>query len=80
MVVGSSPTRPTIKITGLLSPGNRLRAAGSHHRHIGLIDDAGEVRELEADDLALFRPTGQVLPASLRTKLGVRDPQKAPTK
>jgi uncharacterized protein (DUF4415 family) len=45
-----------------------------------LIDHAGEVRELEADDLALFRPAGEVLPSSLRTKLGVRGPQKAPTK
>jgi uncharacterized protein (DUF4415 family) len=45
-----------------------------------LIDHAGEVRELEADDLALFRPAGEVLPSSLRTKLGVRGLQKAPTK
>jgi len=45
-----------------------------------LIDEAGEVRELDADDLALFRPVGEVLPASLSTKLGVRGPQKAPTK
>ncbi|MGM0673037.1 MAG: BrnA antitoxin family protein [Pseudomonadota bacterium] len=45
-----------------------------------LIDQEGEVRELDADDLALFRPAEAVLPASLRTKLGVRGPQKAPTK
>ncbi len=45
-----------------------------------LIDSEGEVRELDADDLALFRPAEAVLPASLRTKLGVRGPQKAPTK
>ena len=45
-----------------------------------LIDPEGEVRELDADDLALFRPAEAVLPASLRTKLGVRGPQKAPTK
>ncbi|TVP83178.1 BrnA antitoxin family protein [Thioalkalivibrio sp.] len=45
-----------------------------------LIDEAGEVRELDADDLALFRPAEEVLPVSLSTKLGVRGPQKAPTK
>ena len=45
-----------------------------------LIDEAGEVRELDADDLALFRPAEEVLSASLRKKLGVRGPQKAPTK
>jgi uncharacterized protein (DUF4415 family) len=45
-----------------------------------LIDPEGEVRELDADDLALFRPAEAVLPESLRTKLGVRGPQKAPTK
>ena len=45
-----------------------------------LIDEAGEVRELDADDLALFRPVEEVLPASLRKKLRVRGSQKAPTK
>lgn len=45
-----------------------------------LIDEAGEVPELDAGDLLLFRPAGEVLPASLRKKLGVRGPQKAPTK
>jgi uncharacterized protein (DUF4415 family) len=45
-----------------------------------LIDEAGEVRELDADDLALFRPAEEVLSASLRKKLGVRGAQKAPTK
>jgi uncharacterized protein (DUF4415 family) len=45
-----------------------------------LIDEAGEVRELDADDLALFRPAEEVLPASLRKKLGMRGAQKAPTK
>lgn len=45
-----------------------------------LIDEAGEVRDLDADDLALFRPAEEVLSASLRKKLGVRGPQKTPTK
>ena len=45
-----------------------------------LIDSDGEVRELTAEDLAKFRPAAEVLPASLRKKLGVRGPQKAPTK
>ena len=45
-----------------------------------LIDEAGEVRELDADDLALFRPAEEVLPVSLRKKLGMRGAQKAPTK
>jgi uncharacterized protein (DUF4415 family) len=45
-----------------------------------LIDADGEVRELTAEDLAKFKPAAEVLPASLRRKLGVRGPQKAPTK
>jgi uncharacterized protein (DUF4415 family) len=45
-----------------------------------LIDADGEVRELTADDLAKFKPAAEVLPASLRKKLGVRGPQKSPTK
>ena len=45
-----------------------------------LIDDDGEVRELSAADMAKFRPAAEVLPASLKKKLGVRGPQKAPTK
>ena len=45
-----------------------------------LIDSDGEVRELDAVDLVAFKPAAQVLPASLRQKLGVRGPQKAPTK
>ena len=45
-----------------------------------LIDDDGEVRELTAEDLALFRPAHEVLPPELRKLLGVRGPQKRPTK
>ena len=45
-----------------------------------LIDTDGEVRELTAGDMARFKPAAEVLPSSLRKKLGVRGPQKAPTK
>lgn len=45
-----------------------------------LIDADGEVRELTAEDMARFKPAGKVLPSSLRKKLGVRGPQKSPTK
>ncbi len=45
-----------------------------------LIDSAGEVRELTAEDLKKFRPARDVLPDSLQRKLGVRGPQRAPTK
>lgn len=45
-----------------------------------LVDAKGEVREILAADLKAFRPAADVLPASLRRKLGVRGPQKAPTK
>lgn len=47
-----------------------------------LIDDDGEVRELTAEDLALFRPAHEVLPLELQKVLGMvaRGPQKAPTK
>ncbi len=45
-----------------------------------LIDTDGEIRELTAEDLAKFKPAAEVLPQSLRKKLGVRGPQKAPTK
>ena len=45
-----------------------------------LIDADGEVRELTAEDMAKFRPAAEVLPLSLRKKLGVRGPQKAPIK
>ena len=45
-----------------------------------LIDARGEVRELRAADLKDFAPATQLLPASLQRKLGVRGPQKEPTK
>ncbi len=45
-----------------------------------LIDTTGRVRELTRDDLADFRPAGEVLPARLARKLGVRGPQHSPTK
>ena len=45
-----------------------------------LIDSDGEVRELTVKDMAKFRPAAEVLSPSLRKKLGVRGPQKAPTK
>ncbi len=45
-----------------------------------LTDDNGEVRELTAEDLANFRPAHEVLPADLKKSIGVRGPQKTPTK
>lgn len=45
-----------------------------------LIDAKGEVRELTTNDLTAFRPARKALPASLRRKVGVRGPQKSPTK
>ncbi len=45
-----------------------------------LIDAKGEVRELAARDLNAFRPARKALPGSVRRKLGVRGPQKSPTK
>ena len=45
-----------------------------------LIDSQGRVREIQSADLKAFRPAQEVLPESLRRKLGVRGPQKAPTK
>ena len=45
-----------------------------------LIDTDGEVRELAAEDMAKFKPAAEVLPSSLRKKLGVRGPQRTPTK
>jgi uncharacterized protein (DUF4415 family) len=45
-----------------------------------LIDRHGEVRELTSADMANFKPAAEVLPPSLRKKLAVRGPQKAPTK
>ena len=47
-----------------------------------LIDAEGEVRELTATDMRVFRAASQVLPKSLQKTLGTRarGPQKAPTK
>ncbi len=45
-----------------------------------LVDAQGEVREITSTDLKGFRPAREALPASLRRKVGIRGPQKAPTK
>lgn len=46
-----------------------------------LIDEQGEVRELTLEDMQEFKPIQRAgLPASLQQKLGVRGPQKMPTK
>jgi uncharacterized protein (DUF4415 family) len=45
------------------------------------MDAAGEVRELTMKDIQQFKPIHEAgLPGSLLKKLGVRGPQKAPTK
>mgnify|MGYP001606821219 CR=1 FL=1 len=52
-----------------------------------MIDDDGEVRELTAEDMQLFRPASEVLPhdllaglVALKKQRGERGPQKLPTK
>lgn len=45
-----------------------------------LTDAKGEVRELTIADLKSMRPAREVLPESLRAKVGVRGAQKSPTK
>ena len=45
-----------------------------------LTDESGEVRELTAEDMKKFRPVQEVLPQALLHRLGVRGPQKTPTK
>ena len=45
-----------------------------------LIDAQGDVREIGTEDLRSFKRAGEVLPASLRRKVGVRGLQKAPVK
>lgn len=45
-----------------------------------MIDSTGEVRELQTEDLKKFRSATEVLPDSLQRKLGIRGPQRAPTK
>ncbi len=57
------------------------------NEHLPMIDDDGEVRELSAVDMKLFRPASEVLPPDLYADLialnqqhKVRGAQKAPTK
>jgi uncharacterized protein (DUF4415 family) len=45
-----------------------------------LTDVKGNVRELTVADLKGMRPAREALPDSLRAKLGLRGPQKSPTK
>lgn len=45
-----------------------------------LTDRNGEVRELTAGDMQRLRPAKDVLPPGVLSKVGVRGPQKAPTK
>jgi len=45
-----------------------------------LTNAEGEVRELTAADIRRLRPAREVLPETLRAKLGIRGPQKSPTK
>ena len=45
-----------------------------------LTDATGEVRELTIGDMKSMRPVRDVRPQALRAKVGVRGPQKAPTK
>ena len=47
-----------------------------------LIDENGEVRELNAEDFRLFKPAHEVFPPALQKTLGMRlrGPQKAPKK
>jgi uncharacterized protein (DUF4415 family) len=50
-----------------------------------LTDKDGEVRELTAEDMKLFRPAAEVLPPELlavlpKRKPGQRGPQRTPTK
>ena len=56
-------------------------------KRLPLIDDDGEVRELTAEDMRLFRPAAEVLPkdllaglVALRKRRGERGPQKSPVK
>ena len=50
-------------------------------KHKPLINEEGEVKELTLTDMKRFKPIHEVgLPDSLMKKLGVRGPQKTPTK
>ena len=48
-------------------------------KRVPLTRPDGEVRELKAEDIKNFR-SSTALPVSLQQKLGVRGPQKSPTK
>jgi uncharacterized protein (DUF4415 family) len=50
----------------------------SKRKHLS--DAKGEVAGLSVADLAAFLPAREVLPESLRRKVGVRGPQRSPTK
>lgn len=47
-----------------------------------LVDADGEVQDMTAENLSLFKPASEILPATLQKKLGIRrrGPQKNPTK
>jgi len=44
-------------------------------KKLPLINKKGEVRELTREDMILFKPAKEVLPASLLQKLSVRPPK-----
>ena len=52
------------------------------NKRIPLIDDDGEVRELTAADMRMFKPASEVFPPALQKTLGMRPrgTQKAPQK
>lgn len=45
-----------------------------------LTSPRGEVRELKTEDIQRFRPAAEVVSPELGRKLGVRGPQRSPTK
>ena len=49
-------------------------------KHKSLTDSDGEVRELGLTDFKVLKSAREALPASVKRKVGVRGPQKAPTK
>jgi hypothetical protein len=44
-------------------------------KKLPLINEEGEVRELTREDMTLFKPAKEVLPASLLEKLSARPPK-----
>jgi predicted restriction endonuclease len=48
----------------------------SKHELKPLIDEDGEVRELLLEDIRKFRPAAEVLPPSLLTTLGIKNPKQ----